>query len=232
MEKARPIQVIAVLLLLLAVVGGASRWARSSRAAAAAAYTPPLAPLETIPMDIGGYRGRDIPLRADVMQTAGVDTYIQREYVNPTTGKRVLLYIGYWGRENIGTGHGPEVCYPAAGWKIDSPAEEKPIPGVIVGDGQTVRAGFFRFVRTEPEGIRRIAVGFVAVVSGQYQPSSRGVFWHRPGYLLPDGGHFLAQVHVSAVPRADEWDAADADILEFMELALPLLAERLPRGVE
>lgn len=232
MGTARSLNAVIGILVLVAAAGVLGRWARFTRTAAAVAYTPPLSPLETIPHEIGPYQGRDIPLRADVMQVAGVDTYIQREYLNRATGKRLLLYIGYWGRENIGTGHGPEVCYPAAGWKTDSPPVERSLKQAAGTAGKPVPVALHRFERTEPEGVHRIAVGFLAVVSGRYQASSRGVFWHRPGYLLPDGGHYLTQVHVSTVPEADGWEEADADILELMELALPFLAERLPRGVE
>lgn len=216
-------------LALLLVAGVLNRWARSTRAAAAAAFVPLVEPLDSIPQQIGPYRGQDVPLRADVMQAAGVDSYVQREYVDHASGRRILLYVGYWGRENIGAGHGPEVCYPAAGWQVDSAAQEQLIR---VPDRETAAMGLHRFVRMEPEGIRRCAVGFLAVVSGRLQPSSRGVFWHRPGYTLPDGGHFLAHVHVSALPARAEWEDAEADIIEFTELVMPYINASLPQGIE
>ncbi|MBI4718564.1 MAG: exosortase-associated EpsI family protein [Planctomycetes bacterium] len=223
---------LVVALVVLLGVGAVNRWVRVSRAGAAHALTPLALPLAEIPTEIGPYTARDIPLSSDVMRVAAVDSYVQREYLDGGTGRRIVLYVGYWGRENVGMGHGPEVCYPAAGWSVDAPPFDYALSfDDLAGPVKAVLA-FHRFFRAQPEGVARCAVGFVAVTSGEYRPSSRGVFFHQPGSSRPEGGHYLAQVHISAYPDEGGWVAAEQDIVEFAAMILPHVARCLPRAAD
>ncbi len=225
----RPALVVVLALVLLAVAGVTNRWVRASRAGSALTFAPLERPLAEIPSDLGNYTSRDVPLRDDVLQAAGVDEYIQREYVDADRGRRLLVYVGYWGRENTGLGHGPEVCYPAGGWRVDAPVREMPFPRVAGVLDDEARLSLHRFIRMEPEGISRCAVGFVAAMSGLLRPTSRGTYWHLPGHLYGENGHYLAQVHVTAFLSSGHWEPAERDIEEFMGLLIPELLACLPR---
>lgn len=220
----------AIALVLVVTAGGLNRWVRSSRANTSLLQTPLALPLAEIPVQIGPYVARDVELSEDILRVAAVDEFIHREYFDPDSGRRLLVYIGYWGRENVGMGHGPEVCYPAAGWGVDAPARRETVSFQSPQTVLNATTAMHRFVRTEPEGVARCAVGFVSVVSGEYQPSSRGVFWHRPGHSRPEGGHYLTHVHVSAFPPTNGWEKADTDILRFMKHLLPELSKCLPQA--
>ncbi len=220
-------KVLGAVVLLLLGAGTLHRWAYASRTGVASAYRAPSADLSEIPSRLGGYAfRRDLPLSAEVLQVAGVDRFVYREYVAPATGQPVSLYIGYWGRENRGMGHGPEVCYPATGWRSESPVEQR-VVRFQGPDGVTTDAvmALHHFGRIEPEGIARVAVGFVAVVDGQFRASSRGVFLHRPPRSRKDG--FLAQVQVSMPVTGERREATDACIVGFMERLLPHLSRCL-----
>ncbi len=222
---------IGMALTMILCAGLLNRWVRSSRASSASTFTDLRRPLSEIPFNIGTFTSRDVPLRPDIMEASRVDAYVQREYMDGQ-GKRLLVYVGYWGLENVGMGHGPERCYPAAGWQVDSPPKSADIEFSSKDRGVPTGIGLHRFLRTEPEGVKRCAVGFVAVVSGVYQESSRGVFWHRSGQSNEQGGHFLAHVHISTFPESDKWDEAESDIIEFSKQLLPNVALCLPGGIE
>lgn len=224
-----------VILLLAAVLllttGTIIRWVRVSRASETFVFTPLSASLSELPARLGSYAlVQDLPLATNVLAAARVDSFVQRDYVDTTTGRHVLLYVGYWGHENKGLSHGPEVCYPAVGWNADGAPVERTIhPGApLHKDG--VGMALHRFERTEPEGIEKRAVGFLAIVDGEYRPSSRGIFRHQPGRLNPARGHYLVQVQVSRSVVNTAWDAAASDIVAFMELLLPHLSQCLPNA--
>jgi len=224
----RKTPIILVVAIMLLAAGSLSRWVRASRAFYAMELTPLTQSLSTLPFTIGDYKGKDIPLSLEVLDAANVDSCVHREYYSPKSKLRFGVYIGYWGRENTGMSHGPEICYPASGWSIDQPATEIPMHVSNVADKNNMTVAMHRFVRADPEGIRRRAVGFVAIIGGQFHSSSVGFFWHEPRSTSSDSVRYLAQVHVSAIPEQGGWDATESDILEFMKSLLPKLSEILP----
>lgn len=221
-------QIAAVLGVMLIGAGTLSRMVRTSRATHASTVTPPSMPLADIPIALGPYVGRDIPLDSDVLRAAKVDSFIHREYRDSMSGRSLVLYVGYWGRENVGMGHGPEVCYPAAGWHVDSTVREMPLAFQARDHLVSAPMAMHRFVRTEALGIFRCAVGFLAAARGEFFASSRGMYWHAPGHKRPEGGHYLAQIHVSAYPPSDGWEQAEADIQSFLRMMMPYVTQCMP----
>jgi len=221
-------QIAAILCVLLIGAGTMNRAMRAFRASSALAITPPAAPLADIPIALGPYVGRDVPLDSDVLRAANVDSFIHREYHDSISGKSLVLYVGFWGRENVGMGHGPEVCYPAAGWHVDAPVREMPLAFAFDDRELTTRMALHRFIRTEAMGIHRCAVGFLAAAQGEFFPTSRGMFWHAPGLHRPEGGHYLAQIHVSAYPSAENWEQAESDVTTFFKMMMPYVTQCMP----
>ena len=222
--------VIGLTAGILLCAGVLQRWVCITRAGHALAYAPLSHPLSEIPVQIGPYvLERNLPLETDVLRVANVDSFINRVYMDPTSGTRLQLYIGYWARENVGMGHGPEACYPAVGWRV----EREPTERIVRFDREleTVEAtiALHRFSHAEPEGIVRRAVGFTAVASGAFLASSRGMYWHRPGPARRSGSHFLAQVQVAGAVPNGVWETAESDIVTFMKSLLPHVARCLPQ---
>lgn len=74
--------------------------------------------LEKLPMEILDFKATDDFFPQSVYKELNADLNIYRHYVSPT-GKRVDLYIGYYGTAKGGrTPHNPYACLPAAGWGI------------------------------------------------------------------------------------------------------------------
>ena len=79
--------------------------------------------LSEVPLEIGVWRGRDIPVAGDVERMLDADFNVQRAYFHPV-GDFVWFYVGYYGTERGGKPeHTPWVCYPSNGWSILSSRE-------------------------------------------------------------------------------------------------------------
>lgn len=212
---------LAAVVLLLLGAGTLNRWVHRARAEAGSIYRPLYAPLSTLPSQLGPYTHKgDLPLAPEILEVADVDRFVYREYRSKETAPPLLVYIGYWGRQNRGTGHGPEICYPAAGWR---PAEAVTHRALRFGrvDGTSTEAvvAMHRFDRMEPEGLRRVSTGFVAVHDGRFLPSSRGEFAHRPPSSKNEG--FLAHILVSTSVDGTDWSGAERRIVDFIGRLLP-----------
>ena len=73
--------------------------------------------LATLPMELGGWHGRQLPPFDDeTLAVLGVDDYLTRAYFGPRAVAG--LYVGYWGSQRQGdTIHSPLNCLPGAGWE-------------------------------------------------------------------------------------------------------------------
>ena len=190
----RPAIIVAICLLLLG--GVADRSMRTLRGVWTAAYTPLAAPLAELPTVIGSFVfDRDLPIDKTILDVANVDAFVHRNYVDRTDRKHIALYVGYWGRVNVGMGHGPDVCYAAVGWTPEAEPQKHVIQFSTANGPGAATFALHRFSRTDHESIERLAVAFSAVVDGRFQSSSRGEFWHKPPRLQSqDCPPFLAHV--------------------------------------
>jgi EpsI family protein len=79
-------------------------------------------PLASFPAVLDPWHGRESPLDAEVMKTAAVDDYLNRDYRSGVNS--VGLYVGYYRSQREGEAlHSPLNCLPGAGWvpiKTDS----------------------------------------------------------------------------------------------------------------
>lgn len=108
-----------IWLAALLMVSGwvVTTWVRSG-------YTFEVQPLsrglETFPLEIDGYTGKDIPVDEEISRVLDADSSINRAY-NGAKGSSVILHASAWLRpETIASvaPHSPKVCYTNAGWKI------------------------------------------------------------------------------------------------------------------
>ena len=214
-------RVLAVAVVLLLAAGSLHRWVHLARASASSTYRPPHLPLSQLPSGFGTFELlRDLPLTSEILQVAAVDTYVHREYASPGAEAPLQLYVGYWGYQNKGMGHGPEVCFPAVGWQPVGEPKHRVMQFSGAGaPSSEVEITLHHFSLMQPEGIKRVAVGFVAVVNGQFRASSRDTFLHHP----PRGSQvgFLAHIEATTAVPYGRWDGADSRIEAFMEAILP-----------
>lgn len=72
------------------------------------------ADLETLPIEMNGWRGEDIAIDPRVVEASNSDAHLVRGYVHE--GRSVELFIAYGVRIRELMPHRPDVCYPSAGW--------------------------------------------------------------------------------------------------------------------
>jgi hypothetical protein len=218
----RPLLSVAVVL---AIAGLIHHWVHRTRAWASSVTRALPIPLSEVPTTIGSYKSNgDFELPPDVARVAQVDRFLHREYMPDDSILPIVLYVGYWGRPNVGLGHGPEVCYPAAGWKIEGDRSEKEwVWESEPGRSCKVKTAVHHFVRVEPEGIKRLSVAFTAVVGGQYVSTSRGAFLHKP----PRNGDEAFVAHIQVSSPGNDQDETDDRVFEFMKTIMPSITRCL-----
>lgn len=73
-------------------------------------------PLNQLPSNIAGWKGKDAPLDPNVVKVAGATDYVNRQYTS-VRGEVLNLYASYYGNPRTMVLHYPDVCYPSAGWR-------------------------------------------------------------------------------------------------------------------
>ena len=73
--------------------------------------------LANLPMALGSWTGRDLPIEQRILDAVGVDDHVSRAYFDQRNPP-VLLYVGYYKSQRTGaTIHSPKNCLPGAGWQ-------------------------------------------------------------------------------------------------------------------
>ena len=188
-------------------------------ASADALRVPGHRPLKELPSLLGSFRGTDLPLTARVIESAGMDDYVNRRY-SDDEGNWLDLYIGYYNSQRTGDViHSPRNCLPGAGWEqkrtgyqsIGIPGS----PGLVVNDFLIVK------------GLER------QVVLYWYQGRGRAIaseysskFWMMSDALLrrrSDGALVRISMHVADGDK-DTRDLA----VGFVQILYPHLKQFIP----
>ncbi len=74
------------------------------------------APLDSVPLTLGGWIGRDEPMDPDVLRETQATDHLNRVYEHPDHPNQPLtLWINY-SSTGMNLRHSPEVCLPSGGW--------------------------------------------------------------------------------------------------------------------
>jgi hypothetical protein len=115
---------IAIALLVgSGVVHGlwTDRWFNPAEVEAAAAK------LDRIPMKLGDWDGKDMPMSDSDKEMGGANRYVMRRYKNRTTGIVVNMLI-LCGRPGPVSVHTPDVCYAGDGYEALSDPQRQKVP--------------------------------------------------------------------------------------------------------
>lgn len=113
---------LTLVAALLAASGAARAWqgGRVEKILEAGRFSP--FPLDSLPMTLGSWEGRDTTMDPQIVRVSGSTDLIARHYVDRRTGVGIDVLVLY-GPASAMSGHTPEICYPAAGFE--------PLPGVF-----------------------------------------------------------------------------------------------------
>ncbi|MBL8199089.1 MAG: VPLPA-CTERM-specific exosortase XrtD [Chromatiales bacterium] len=201
-------------------------------AAAIAALTvtrPPMkipvhAPMQTFPMRIGDWEGRDVPVEQASLDTLKLSDFINSAYVRPSEGAPVSLWIAYYDTQVQGvSAHSPRACLPGGGWRIES-IDEYLVPEVGP-DGSPRRVN--RAVIAMGE--QRQLVYYWFAQRGRNVTNEFAVKWYifRDGLFMNRTDGALVRL-VTHAGDASQLPAADARLQEFLRDINPKLDYFLP----
>ena len=219
-------------VLALVMMGGT--WAfLASRSRAEAPLSRK--PFSDFPLQLGGFKGRDLGMDEKVLELLRLSDYVMRVYV-PASVERpqagafegqtrqaaapVWLYVGYYGSQRTGaTYHSPKNCLPGGGWVFKS---SEPVAGVLPGRPAAT--------------VNRVVIekGFERqLILYWYQDRGRIVAseYAAKGYLILDATTRNrtdgALVRVST-PIVGSEEEAFRHAVAFVQEAFPALGEHLP----
>lgn len=175
--------------------------------------------LEQIPLEIGSWVGRDVPLDELILRVADCAGYKNREYTNTRTGRVVELGVMV-GLPGPMAEHTPEVCLPSLGYTLVKNSLERVGVARFLGTGGAGELAKMEFVHSRAELP-------MAVWHGWFD----GTQWSRPDYsrLRFVNRKVLYRLQVSALlepdPLADDPSRTIDPGKEFLAEALPVLTE-------
>jgi len=103
----------------------------------------PRGSLARLPMRIGDWAGRDIPIDPAIVEATDTNDLLNRRYVRAKASQQVGLYIAYGIRARDLMPHRPEVCYPDTGWTAHGSREVT----LDLGVGPGLHCRILRFSR-------------------------------------------------------------------------------------
>lgn len=210
-------QLMAVVIVVSSgVVHGiwTGRWSRSDE------LGTHVAALDRVPMTIGDWEGRAMPLDRRTMEHGGIAGYLMRSYENRRGGGAVTLLI-VCGRPGPIAVHTPEVCYGGAGYEPSAPRAKLPVRAASSARPDEFWAlGLSKQGSARPDHLRIL-----------YAWNAGGP-WTASGSPRLDfaGSPALYKLYlVRQVARPDDRRPDDPSA-EFLRQLLPELDKSLPRG--
>lgn len=207
------------LWIVLALLLGTTAFLR---ARSRAENLPPRSELDTFPLQIGEWQGKQIFISDDIRKILGDGDFMQRVYRRSPEEPYIELFIAFFPTQRTGsTIHSPKNCLPGSGWV---PVESLRVP------------------LKNPEG-KRISVNRYVIQKGNnrqlvmywYQSHDRVVaneYWAK-AYMVADAIRLNrtdgALVRFISPLMSDETPQHGQERIEsFVESVLPVLPEYIP----
>lgn len=222
--KLLPVAIVAAVLLI--GEGFAQRWLDRTLNGPDKERTRLAKPLGTLPMQIGPWQAKEIPMDQRVIDIAGCDDHVYRQYLNAETGQMVALYIAYAARPAKMISHRPQVCFPAHGWQPAGTRKDR----LTLLDNTSLDCLIHHFTRTDPEP-QAVAVLNYYILQGR-NITEWTEFWStrwRMPNLMKDPNFYVIQVQVSTMMKSPTLAGPSEDTIKgFAGQITPLLAILLP----
>lgn len=180
----------------------------------------PISPetLARFPLQIGGWKGKEVPLDEAIVRATNTDAHLNRLYVRDGGLQAVSFYIASGIQARDLMPHRPEVCYIGAGWTLtDRRFVELPL-----GDSASLPCNIMQFSRgvLNPQ---KVAVLDYYLVDGQYCADVsllRAKVWRGSGSI-----RYVAQIQIVApIVQMRKADAAIQLVCDFATESAALTA--------
>ena len=194
---------------------------------AAPVDTTPISPeaLAQLPLKIGDWTGREVPLDEAIVRATDTDAHINRRYLRHGSLESVSLYIASGVKARDLMTHRPEVCYTGNGWTLtDRRFVELPLSDVM-----KLPCNVFEFSRGTLNTNKVVVLNYY-IVDGQYCHDVsllRSKAWRGSGTV-----RYVAQVQVIASITANMTAESTANIVSAFAVESASLISRLFESAE
>lgn len=151
--------------------------------------------LNTFPMQIGGWQGKDVPISENIQRVAGNDDFLNRVYINEATNQWANIYVAYSANPRNMLGHRPDVCYVGGGWVHDSTEESS----FASSYGRQIACLIHRFHMPAPRSDQVVVLNYY-ILNGRTTADDRGfsgVSVRTPN-IAGDIARYVTQVQISS----------------------------------
>ena len=181
--------------------------------------------LNRLPLQIGPWVGKDVPMDKALVRATKSDALINRTYSRGGVGRAVGLFVAYGVRARDLMPHRPEVCYPGTGHTMQSNEPRE----VELADGTKLPCKLYMFTRAGQMGDHLTTVLNYYVIDGRYAPdvsTLRSQAWRGSG-----GVRYVAQVQiVCSGPATADLASSEQTVREFAAEAAPAIRALFPQA--
>jgi len=184
---------------------------------------PPRQPLDSFPLQVGAWEGKDLAISEETRLVLGDGEFLQRIYGRNSQEPYIDLFIAYFPTQRTGsTMHSPQNCLPGSGW---TPLEKSQLP-LAQPNGRSVIVN--RYVIAK--GLNHELVLYWYQAHGRVVASE---YWAK-FYLVADSIRMnrsdgaLVRLLTPLLP-GESVDSGQARVLEFARAMTPTLESYVPR---
>jgi EpsI family protein len=223
----RPVIVAAVAAGLLVLGFGLGYRVLAARLSAPV-NTTPISPetLAQLPLQIGDWIGREVPLDEAIVRATDTDAHVNRRYLRHSGLESVSLYIATGVNARDLMPHRPEVCYTGSGWTLTK-RDSMELP---LSNGMKLPCNVLQFSRGAL-GSSKVMVLDYYIVDGQYCSDIsllRSKAWRGSGTV-----DYVVQVQiVTSVSIAQTADSARKIISDFASASAQSIADLFEDAVK
>ena len=182
----------------------------------------PAGTLNGLPLELGGWQGRKVPLDEEVIRQTDTDDHVNRAYVRGTSDA-VGLFVGAGIRARDLSPHRPEVCYTGVGYTLVGARDAT----VKLADGTDLPCRLFRFSKGS------LSAGTVTVlnyfiIDGQYCPDVE--LLRSKSWRGSKGIRYVARVMITASSaQSMSGDQAERAVMDFGAASARKILALLPQ---
>jgi len=209
-QNLRPVMIAAITASLLMLILGLGYRVLAARLEAPVHATP-ISPavLQRLPLQIGDWTGREVPLDEAIVRATDTDAHINRSYSRNNGLEFVSLYIATGVKARDLMPHRPEVCYTGAGWTL----MDKRSMELDLNDGTALTCNVMQFSRGILT-VNKVVVLDYYLVDGEYCSDVsllRSKAWRGSGTV-----RYVAQVQiVTSISSNQTTNAAARSVSTF-----------------
>lgn len=173
--------------------------------------------LQRLPLQIGDWIGKEIPLDEAIVLAADTDAHLSRRYSRPCDSESLWLYIASGVRARDLMPHRPEVCYTGQGWALT----DKQFVELPFSNGTKLPCNCFRFTRGALNTSNVVVLDYY-IVDGQYCHDVsllRSKAWRGSGTI-----EYVAQIQiVASITAGVSADSVTKIVQDFAADSAPLI---------